>query len=339
MAIQQDIKRIFEKGKFNGKVLITNKNTILFQSSFGYDNIDEQKPFKDDAIFRIGSITKQFTAVAILQLVEKGSIHLDDSLQKFFPNCPYQETITIHHLLSNSSGIPNFNPFDDYSELLSNNNFYQEMIHQVIFQQPLHFQPGDQFEYSSSGYFILSEIVSIISKMPYHTYLQQNIFNVLDMSNTGFHFIETALSNFVTLYDIKNNQPIATMEIDMRLAYGGGGLYASIEDLHKWNNALISGEVITPLSLQKMFAIQININENAGYGYGVVVKKIKQDNNQYEEIYHPGNGPGVFAQNTLIDRKLQIIILSNVNDKITFHHCFNELYQLIKSHLEKLLHS
>lgn len=329
MISKSVIRNICLTTNFNGNVLISKGNDILFEESFGYNNITEKTPFNLETCFRIGSITKQVTAVAILQLVDKGLLSLEDPLSRWF-DTPYDEVITIHNLLANNSGIPNFPIDGDYDQYLETGAFHKHMIYDVIFKQPLHFSPGNQFEYSSSGFLILSHIIELVSGMKYHEYLQENLFKALDMNRTGFHFIDQEIKNFSHLYDKQEDTIVAATPYDMRKASGAGGLYSCTRDLHKWGYSLINHTMISKELRDKMFSVQTPINEQGGYGYGIISFK---DEGHHEVIYHPGNGPGVFAQNMILDRDVQIILLSNINDGQTFRPCF----QQIRKHITETL--
>lgn len=329
MLIDNEINLCCKRNGFNGVVLIAKDNEIGFFQSFGYKDIDNKIELSNDTVFRIGSITKQFTAMAILQLVDRGKVELSDSISKYIKDVPYNQEITIHHLLSNCSGIPNFNPFADYSEYLNSDNFHREIVKNLIFKEPLNFTPGEKFEYSSSGYIILSYIIEILSNKTYSEFLKENIFDQLSMNSTGFCYKEIDIPGFASLYDVKEGKIEKAADIDMRIASGGGGLYSTAFDLFKWNQALLKSSLL-PSRLQKeMFSVQTPINQTGGYGYGVVSVSLEIDGQTHKLIYHPGNGPGVYAQNNLIDENIQIIMLSNINDGITFKKCHKEVEDIV----------
>ena len=329
MLFVDKVSQVCENSKLNGNVLIAKGEEILFQGSFGYSNLEEKIPFVNDSVFRIGSITKQFTALSILQLVDKGLLKLEDTIDKFVDGVNYNYAVTIHHLLSNSSGIPNFDAFGNYDDLLASENFHERMVKEIILTKPLNFVPGERFEYSSSGFFILTHIIESVSKVPYHKYLQDNIFKPLNMQNSGFHFLDLDIPNFVSLYDFKDNMIVQAIEYDMRKASGAGGMYSTAKDLFMWGRGLIENKLLSRKYQDLMFQIHTPISKDGGYGYGLVSTIFEKNNITHSSIYHPGNGPGVFAQNMIIDRDIQLIVLSNVNNKFTFHECFNNLEKLI----------
>ena len=333
MNVNDQINQTCKKHGFNGVVLLKNNTDTLFYDAFGYFDIENQIPMKKDAIFRIGSITKQFTAVAILQLVEKGLLKLTNPISWYIKNVPYKQEITIHHLLANSSGIANFNPFEDYSMYLNSDDYHEQIIQNVIFKLPLNFEPGERFEYSSSGYFILSYIIEVVTGLPYHLYLHQNIFDPLDMKHSGFHFMDMEIPNFTSLYEIENDQIIKSGPFDLRIASGAGGLYSCAEDLNRWLDGLLSNAILSKSYVDMMMQVQTSINQTGGYGYGVLSVQFEKDQVMHRMVYHPGNGPGVFAQATLYDQALKLIVLSNINDRKTFRAVHQEIESIIDTNL------
>lgn len=333
MSMEKFVQEICEQKGFNGNVLIAKGRDVLLCSSFGYKDIAAKAPMNKDVVFRIGSITKQVTAVAILQLVQNGKLNLSDTIDSLIDGVTYDHPITIHHLLANSSGIGNFDVFGDYSKQLASERFYETMVEDVILKQPLHFVPGERFEYSSSGFFLLTTIIEKISGLPYHEYLQKNLFDVLGMTHTGFHFPTLSIPEFSALYDLKDGVVVEAPFYDMRKAGGAGGLYSTIEDLYRWNRGLIECTILDEPFLDEMFAVQTPINETGGYGYGVVSVHFEKDGEQHQSVYHPGNGPGVFAQNMMIDKDIQINMISNINDGKTFRGCFDAILEYVQKHL------
>lgn len=329
MDLSQKIQQICLEHGYNGTVLVQDGEQNVAETSTGFRDIEHQIPMSSDVVFRIGSVTKQITAVAILQLIDHGDLKLTDTIDRFVPNVPYDTPITIHHLLSNSSGIPNFDIHGDYEELLASGEFLHRLVQEVIFPLPLHFVPGDRFEYSSSGFILLSHIIEVITNQPYHEYIQTQIFDPLDMKDSGFHFLHTVHPKFSTLYDYQDGTIQLAEPYDMRIASGAGGLFSTASDLSKWNHALIEATILSEKSRDAMFAVQTPINETGGYGYGVISIQFDHKNNQHRAVYHPGNGPGVFAQNTIIDSKIQLILLSNINDGKTFRKTYDALFELV----------
>ena len=335
MSLQEQVIQILKENNFNGTALIAKGDHILVQVAHGYRDMESNIPMTTDVVFRVGSITKQFTAVAILQQVEAGTIQLSDSISKYISDVPYEHVVTIHHLLSNSSGIPNFDIHADYSDYLASSNFHERMVREVILPQPLHFTPGERFEYSSSGFIILTHILEQVTGKPYHTYLDEHIFQPLRMTHSGFHFLDTTEELFSSLYDLVENQIVLAQPFDMRIASGAGGLYSCAMDLYRWNRALMESTIVPRTQRDAMQKVHAVINETGGYGYGVLSVQHQNNEHNHQLVYHPGNGPGVFGQTMVIDNDVQITLLSNINDGKTFRPCFNAILECTLKYLDE----
>ncbi len=164
-----------ELGRFSGAVLIGSRGKIIFEKGFGLANYELQVPITPRTKFRLGSLTKAFTAAALLQLAEKGKISLEDRLARFLPDYPQAEKITIHHLLTHTSGIPNFTALAEYQKFKLNPTTLDRTIN-LFRQLPLEFDPGTKFRYSNSNYILLTAIIEKVSGEKYADYLRKNIF-------------------------------------------------------------------------------------------------------------------------------------------------------------------
>jgi CubicO group peptidase (beta-lactamase class C family) len=153
------------------------------------------------------------------------------------------------------------------------------------------------------------------------------------MNNSGFCFKDIVIPGFTSLYDVKDEKIVKALDIDMRIASGGGGLYSSALDLFRWNLALINYRILSKELQNSMFSVQTPINETGGYGYGVISVNIKKKDKNHKFVYHPGNGPGVYAENTIIDNNIQLIMLSNINDSKTFRKCHEEVENILSEYL------
>ncbi len=331
MGIGTEIKRICEESKFNGNILFADSGDVQFIGGFGFTDRELLIPFTNDVVFRIGSVTKQITAVAILQLIERGKLRFEDTIDQYIEGVPYQSPITIHHLLSNSSGIPNFDIHLDLTELLQDPCFLKRLIQEIIFPLPLNFTPGERFEYSSSGFVILSYLLEKISGLTYIEYIKKYLFDPLKMNHSGFHFIDVEVPNFTKLYDFAQGEIIEAQPYNMRIASGAGGLYSTIQDLYLWGRGLIECSVLSKPYKDLMFAVQTPINPTGGYGYGIISVHFDKDGTTHDNVYHPGNGPGVFAQNHIIDNRFQLIMISNINDGKTFRKTNDQIMEYIEA--------
>lgn len=330
MNALETVKAIAKKHHYNGAILIGKQDQILCAVGVGYADKDNQILWTPDTKSRIASISKQITAMAILQLVELNKLNLENTIDRFFPTYQYGSMITIHQLLANCSGVANFSLDGDYSHLYAKPDFYDSFIKEIILPLPLRFTPGSAFEYSGSGYLILTSIIEKVTKMPYDQYVKTYIFEPLKMNDSGFDFHHVAVQNKAASYDVKDDKMVPALDIDLRLGGGGGGLYSTVRDLHKWNCSLWGHPLVSKQFVDLMFTNHIQINEDTGYGYGMFLEESMSEGTLQKIYYHTGGGPGVQAINVFYrNRDVTLIMLSNVNDKKQFHGTRQELYDFI----------
>jgi CubicO group peptidase (beta-lactamase class C family) len=260
------------QGSFSGTVLVSRDGKILFAKGYGNANEEWAVPNTPETKFRLGSITKQFTAASILLLQERGKLSVGDPICKFVTNCPATWTaITIHHLLTHTSGIPS------YTEVKSPEEFRQLSLMTVtpagfvdtFKSKPLEFAVGERFKYDNSGYFLLGYLTETISGQSYETFLKENIFGPLKMDNSGYDTHDRILRNRATGYSIRNGARINSPYLDMTVPYAAGSLYSTVGDLFRWNEALFSDALLTGKSREAM----LTVNKN-NYAYGVTVNRV-----------------------------------------------------------------
>jgi len=254
IAIDDLISKRLDKISPGCAILISRKGEIFYQKAFGTADLELNVPTQPNMVFRIGSITKQFTAVAILQLVEQGKISLTDSLQHFINGFPPKgHRITIENLLTQTSGIT------DYLNLETNlpNPFRIDFSTKAIIDSlkslPLEFVPNTKFAYSNSNYFLLGYIIEQVTGKSYQDYLKENLFIPLGMANTYYESPGEIISNRVSGYEKKDNTYRNSDFISMSLFYSAGALMANVEDLFRWNEALKSNKLIKKETLGKAF--------------------------------------------------------------------------------------
>ena len=248
------LESLKESGQLSGAVLVTKgDDDIRFGSGYGFSNYELEICNTPTTKFRIASLTKLFTATAIMQLVEKGLLSLTDPLSKFIPNFPRAKEITIHHLLTHTSGIVNYTTLPEYEDLKIKPTAPEKMI-ALIQNKKLDFTPGDKFSYSNSGYTILTHIIEKVTELSYSEYLQENIFKPLAMQDTGYDDQNIVLKNRASGYikDDSNTLKNAPYR-DMSLLAGAGGLYSTVEDLYKFHRGLTTSKILKKESITMMF--------------------------------------------------------------------------------------
>jgi CubicO group peptidase (beta-lactamase class C family) len=306
------LSTIVKKEIAPGVVVLVSKNgEILFEKGYGMADIGYKIPAGTITKFRIGSITKQFTASAILKLQEEGKISVTDKLSKFIPDFPRGDEVTIHHLLTHTSGIHSFTNRPDFLETATVNITPRKMI-DLIKTDTFDFNPGDNYEYNNSGYFILGYIIEKITGKPYGEYLKEAFFDPLGMKNTGVHTSALILENEATGYAMNNGRFEKALNWDMSRAGGAGSLYSTVEDLYLWNEAVFNGKVLKDESLKAAFTpVTLNNGKkpnNTDYGYGWSFWNIR-------DVRFIGHGGGLHGFLSQLSRQpeenLTVVVLSN----------------------------
>ncbi|WP_243186997.1 serine hydrolase [Clostridium muellerianum] len=321
---------------FSGSVLVAKGGNILLDKGYNMSNFDQNIKNTPYTTFGIGSMTKQFTATAIMQLVEKGLINEQDKVSKYIPDFPNGDKITIDNLLTHTSGLADVTPTLLNMKLEDSKKV--ENIVNLFKNKPLYFKPGTKFKYSNSGYILLGYIVEKVSGMSYADYLQNNIFKPLNMSHTGMGYNGTIKNyNSIGYTGYLDVSPISDKS-SLNALYGAGALYSCTEDLYKWDRSLKEHKLLTEKTLDKMFSKHVAISEgddSVYYGYGWMI----YDSPDGHDIFHGGNVLG-FTSNIerFPDKDLTVIILSNIgyyhvnsiNNALT-NICFGYKYEMPKT--------
>lgn len=286
---------------FSGSVLIARNGKVLIRK--GYGQADREKHLVNTAQtkFRIGSLTKQFTAMAILILQARGKLNVQDRICFYLSECPATwQKITLHHLLTHTSGIPDFARFPDYQTTQGSPSSPTQTIARFK-DKPLDFQPGEKFSYSNSGYVVLGAIIEQASGKRYEAFLQENIFVPLQMVDSGYNH-----NNGDLAIGYRNQTNLADF-IDMSIPYAAGGLYSTVEDLYRWDQALYTDKLISKSLRDKMFTSFGGF----GYGYGWGIGK----EGDRPVISHIGGMQGFSSSIARYPNdKVVIIVLSNRED-------------------------
>lgn len=290
---------------FMGTVLVARDGSTILDKGYGSADLEWNIPNAPDTRFRLGSITKQFTAASILLLEERGKLRVDDPISKYLPDAPAAwKNITFFHLLTHTSGIPSFTSFPDYEELQGRPVTPEQLVARFR-DKPLDFQPGEKWNYSNSGYALLGYLLEKISGQKYCDFLQQNIFTPLAMHDTGCDRNSTVLPRRASGYTPGPHGLENATYIDMTVPFSAGELYSTTGDLLRWQQGLFGGKIVSPASLKKM-----TTPFKKNYGFGLEIQTIQG----HERISHGG---GINGFNTFEawypQEKLSIIVLSNVN--------------------------
>ena len=304
MKVDEYLKPYIDAGGFSGAILIARDGKILLSRGYGMANYELEVQNTSQTRFHIASISKTFTAAAILMLEEQGKLSTRDSLVKFVPDYPSGEEITIRHLLTHTSGIPNANDLPDYDEKSKSPHNLEEIIGWFK-NRPLDFNPGAKYSYSNSNYNLLAYILEKVSGRNYGDFLSENVFTPLRMQDTGHDGdAGTILRNQASGYVPKGTTGIANAPCrDWTNLTGNGSLYSTVEDLYKWDQALRTERILNRNSLNEMFSEQVK-----GVGYGWFVRQ----NLNRPVADSNGRTPGFTSYiERFLDADACIIILSN----------------------------
>lgn len=307
--IEEYLNAVAQYKNFHGAVLVQKEGRIILSKGYGMANYEKNIPNKRSTRFAIASITKQFTAMAIMQLYEKGKLKLEDKLSVYFPDFPRGDEITIHHLLTHTSGIVNYTNLPEYWSLQPE-NVTEDVLIDLFIDKPLEFNPGEKWSYSNSGYLLLGVIVEKITGKSLEDYLHKNIFVPLKMHNTDVCFKKDKIAlktvGYVGYLDI---EPIDDT-LTMKGLYGAGFLYSTLEDLYKWDIALYTNKLVSRETMDLVFAPHTDTKVLGYYGYGWLI----QGEGKNKEIFHDG---ALLGFSSIIsrfpERNTGIIVLSNNN--------------------------
>ena len=267
------LEAYLETGFFMGAVLVARAGEVLLKQGYGMANLEHGVANSPQTKFRLGSVTKQFTAAAILQLQEQGLLKVNHSISIYLPDYPQGDHITVHHLLTHTAGIPNYTSFPDYVQKQRTAMTLDEII-TWFSNKPLEFVPGERYSYSNSGYTLLTKLIEVVSGQSYADYLQHQIFEPLGMTDSGYDQAEPILPHRASGYAPTEAGYQHAAFIDMTIPSGAGGLYSTVEDLYRWDQALYTDAVLSQSSRQLMVAPAVEMGEesgNAHYGYGWVI--------------------------------------------------------------------
>ena len=280
----------------------------------GLANMEWEIPNQPDTKHRLASVTKQFTAMLIVQLAAEDKIDLDLPISSYLPDYPKTkgDSITVHHLLTHTSGTPNYTSFSNYRQTMLHHNSREELV-SLFADSALNFTPGERFEYSNSGYVLLGAIIESVTGKSYEQSLQEKIFTPLNMVNTGYDHNSTVLKNRASGYYKNGNSFVNANYINMSTPYAAGALYSTVEDLYLWDQALHTNALLPENYGNLLFKKHVPDGE-IHYGYGWEIDSMPLGNTT-ETLQTVRHGGGINGFNTLITRipsnNTLVLLLSN----------------------------
>lgn len=291
---------------FSGSVLIARNGQPIVNKGYGMANIELNVPNKAETVFRLGSVTKQFTGMAITMLQEKGKLSVNDPLCKFIENCPaIWQPITIKHLLTHTSGLFNYTAFPDFAKTTVLPINSPQMI-ALLKDKPLDFPVGEKYSYSNSGYFFLGTIIEKVSGKTYADFLQENIFTPLNMKNTGYDDPLRIINNRAAGYTKQGGKFLNAAYMDMSVPFAAGAMYSNTGDLLLWDQALYTEKLVSRKTLDEIFT---PVKRDYSYGW-IIEKKFNRNSTGHSGSF---NGFSSFILR-FPDENLTVIILSNSDE-------------------------
>ena len=300
--------------QFNGSVLVANNGEVILKKGYGLANMEWGIPNSPNTKHRVGSITKQFTSMLIMQLVEEGKLELDKPVTTYLKDYPGKtgDQVTIHHLLTHTSGVPNMTSFPGFFENMSRDPYSVKELTQVFADSSLVFNPGEKFAYSNSGYVLLGAIIEEVTGKSYEEVLHERILDPLNMKDTGYDHFEEIIKNRSTGYEQKGSKFTNSKYLDMSIPYAAGSLYSTVEDLYKWHKALLENKLISEESKEIMFTAHKKMGpQAAAYGWFVGHQKFGQEKDSVFTTVHSGGINGYSALITRIPNDDALIVLLN----------------------------
>jgi CubicO group peptidase (beta-lactamase class C family) len=303
--MDQLVSAYSQEMRFNGSVLVAHNGKIILNKAYGFQNINDSTLNTTETVYKIGSVSKQFTAALILKLQEMKKLSVNDKISKYFPSYPKGDSITINHLIRHTSGIPTYTSNREFMQNEITKPHSRDTMMALFKDKPLDFSPGTQWRYSNSAYSLLGYIIEDVTGMSYYAAVRKYIIEPASLKNTGFNFLAVDKRKKATGYfrftELWNKE---APDVDSSISYSAGAIYSTTSDLYNWNKALWSNKLLSKESSKAALTTEKN-----NYGYGLFVDSIYGK----QKVEHSGSIHG-FNSNmlTIPADGTCIILLANV---------------------------
>lgn len=320
-----------EYKQFNGSILVAEQGQIIYKSGFGMADNNWDIENKPSTKFRLASVSKQFTAMLTMQLVSQGQLELDTPVSTYLPDYPRKvaDSITVHHLLTHTSGLPNYTSFPDYRDIMRKGASPEELV-KFFADSTLQFHPGERFSYSNSGYALLGYIMETITGESYADLLNKQIFEPLGMHNSGYAVGGEIIRNMASGYNNNGTRLLNSSYINLSAAYTAGGIYSTVEDMFLWDQALYN-ESILPKKYRDMLFEKHTPAWGEHYGYGWIMEDrlIGNTNERIAAIWHDGVINGFTSLILRIPSTQSSVILLNNNGGAPLNQISNSILGIL----------
>jgi CubicO group peptidase (beta-lactamase class C family) len=296
--IDRFLTQYADDGAFSGAVLVSEHDRVIFKKGYALANREWNVPNSPDTKFRLGSITKQFTSMLVMQQVAAGTIRLDAHLPDYLPY--YRKDtgsrVTVHHLLNHTSGIPSYTDDRTFFPERSRDPYEVDAFVKRFCSGDLQFEPGTKFHYNNSGYFLLGAVLEHVTGKKYEALLKEKILDPVGMADTGYDHSADILPKRASGYQRGLGEILNAPYLDMSQPYAAGSLYSTVDDLYKWDQALYSGKLLAANLQQKIFTPGLE-----RYGYGWMIDTLPAGDAAAGQTMI-GHGGGINGFNTLEHR-------------------------------------
>ncbi|MFN3753285.1 serine hydrolase domain-containing protein [Flavobacterium sp.] len=274
------VTEIKDKNGPGGVFMVAKNDAIIYQNAFGKANLELEVPLTTDYVFQIGSMTKQFTAVAIMMLQQQGILNTNDLLSKYIPDFPSGDKITIHHLLTHTSGIKDFTKMKSIKDI-AQKEMTPKMMVDFFKNEPVDFLPGEKFDYNNSGYVILGYIIELVSDKTYEDFIENDIFKKIGMTQSYYATDRQIISKRAYGYQKKESGYVNKTVINYSVPFASGAIMSTLKDMLTWQMALNNNTLLNTENTQKLFNnYSLNNGEATNYGYGWHLKKINKSDSR-----------------------------------------------------------
>jgi CubicO group peptidase (beta-lactamase class C family) len=343
LSIDSAMRSVADTAQFNGNVLVSKNDTVVYHESFGYANFSTKEKLNDSSLFELASVSKQFTAMAIMILKERGLIGYEDDVKKYIPELPY-EGMTIRHFLTHTSGIPDY--MDEFGKGWDSKKiaFNEDMIKLLARNKPKPlFKPGEKWEYSNTAYALLASIIERVSKKSYEEFLAGNIFKPLHLKRTrvyntrrsspetlpnyayGYVYADS-LKEFILPDSVKKFHEVYTLDGIV----GDGTVNSTTGDLFLWDQSLYRGQLVKKETLEEAFSpVKLNDGSTHDYGFGWAISK---DSVLGKFVHHSGGWPGYATYIRRYINKHDCVILLSNNEGKGMRQAFKQIEKRLKKY-------
>jgi D-alanyl-D-alanine carboxypeptidase len=307
--INADVETILQRtGTPGATILVSQDDHVVYRHAYGVRDREHRLPATINTYLEIGSITKQFTAAAILQLQEAGKLHIDDKLSVYLPRAPHASEVTLRQLLSHTSGMPEYLDAVDKAKLIDKPASFDQLM-SYIANRPLDFSPGSHWSYSNTGYILVGRVIEVVSHESYRHYIQTHLLDPAGMTHTFTSAEESRLQNMALGYSDDSGRPELAATIDSSVGWAAGFLVSTVDDLEKWNIALRNGKIVTKADFALMSTSIQTTQGDAGYGLGLFVDTLDGQ----PRVGHTGGSLGFTTANEYFPgQDTQIIAFTNL---------------------------